>query len=713
MPRSRPRLLGGIMKIATKAFDEAEKKAEELAEKLTVPELCSMLLHSSPAIDRVGIPAYNWWNEGLHGSARSGTATVFPQAIGLAAAFDVSLMRRIGDIVSTEQRAKYNTFSSLGDRGIYKGLTVWAPNINIFRDPRWGRGQETYGEDPYLTSRLAVAFISGLQGDDPHRLKTAACIKHFVAHSGPEAERHHFNSIVSPKDMEETYLPAFEIAVKEAGVNGVMGAYSEINGEPCCCTHLIEEKLRKEWGFRGIFISDCWAIRDFHEQHHYTSSPEESAAVAVKSGCDLNCGCTYSYLEKALSKKLIARKDLEKAVTRVLTTRMLTGLDGYDPYAGIGFDEICTESNHAASLEASRKSLVLLKNAELLPLNRKELKTIVIIGPNADSRKALWGNYHGTSMCYTTVLEGFQKLLKDSTRIFYSEGSALVADKVERLGEKDDRISEAVSVTSSSEVVVLCLGLDESVEGEMHDDGNGGIAGDRKNLCLPPPQKRLLEAVAKTGKPIILVLFSGGGIDPEIENLPSVKAVIQAWYPGECGGEAIAELILGVINPSGKLPITFYKGNAVLPDFSSYSMENRTYRYYKGQPLYPFGHGLSYTRYRYSNLSFDESDNTVSFSLSNTGEIDGEEISFVWCSTASEDAPLKPRLCGFIRSYVRAGEKQTVKVKLDERLSTLVDDSGKRYMRHGEWQLFVAGSQIDEYSLSLSGSDVLSLEINI
>ena len=699
--------------ISPKAFDEAVSKAREIVSRMTASEMCSQLLHSSPAIPRLGIAEYNWWNEGLHGAARSGTATVFPQAIGLAAAFDVPLMRSIGDIVSTEQRAKYNTLSKLGDRGIYKGLTVWSPNINIFRDPRWGRGQETYGEDPYLTSRLAVAFIKGLQGDDENHLKTAACVKHFVAHSGPEAERHHFNSVVSEKDMEETYLPAFEDSIKEGDVNGVMGAYSEINGEPCCGTHMIEDKLRTEWGFRGIFISDCWAIRDFHEQHHYTQSPEESAAVALKAGCDINCGCTYRSLEKALSKNLITKDDLREAVVRAYTTRVLLGMAGDDAYSDISFDSICTPEHLAKSAEASRKSLVLLKNDGLLPLRKDSLKSLAIIGPNADSRRALWGNYHGTSMCYQTVLEGFRKLIGDECRIYYAEGSALEKDRVERLGEGGDRIAEAVAAASSSDAVVLCLGLDESIEGEMHDDGNGGIAGDRKDLGLLKVQRRLLEAVAGCGKPVILVLFSGGGIDPEIESLPSVKAVIQAWYPGEYGGMAIAEAVMGVINPSGKLPITFYRNSATLPDYSSYSMENRTYRYYKDKPLYPFGHGLSYTSYSYSNLSFDAENRKVSFVLSNEGPMDGEEVSFVWCSTDSEDAPSNPWLCGFVRSFVAAGERKTVTVDLDKRLGTLVDHKGVRYVRSGKWRIYVSGSQIDDYSLSLSGSNVLAAEIDI
>ena len=710
MPRGLLGSYGGTMDhISPEAFEEAERKGKEIAEQMNADELMSQLLHSSPAVRRLGISKYNWWNEGLHGAARSGTATVFPQAIGLAAAFDSGMMERIGDAVSTEQRAKYNTLSRLGDRGIYKGLTVWSPNINIFRDPRWGRGQETYGEDPYLASVLAVAFIRGLQGTDPHRLKTAACVKHFVAHSGPEPERHHFNASVSPRDMEETYLPAFEAAVREGHVNGVMGAYSEINGEPCCCTHLIEDLIRRKWGFRGIFISDCWAIRDFHEQHHYTSSPEESAAAALKVGCDLNCGCTYSYLGKALSKGLISKDDLRRSAGRLFTTRTLLGEFGEAPYSSIGFEEIASERHRLLSEEASEKSLVLLRNDGLLPLDRNTGR-IAVIGPNADSRIALWGNYHGTSMRYTTVLEGMRELAGKDTRIFYAEGSALTADHVERLGEKDDRIAEAVAAAEASDAAVLCLGYNESIEGEMHDDGNGGIAGDRKDLRLPPPQRRLLQRVAETGCPIVLVLFSGGGIDPEIEGMPSVRAVIQAWYPGEAGGKAVAELIFGLINPSGRLPVTFCRADSQLPDYASYSMKGRTYRFMEEKPLYPFAFGLSYTSFRYSDPSFDKERRTFSFTLRNTGDMDGEEVSFVWCSLPDDkDSTPNPRLAGFARTMLRAGEEKRVDIILDERFQTLVGDDGSRTVRHGRWELSAAGSQCDEYSLSLTGGNAAAI----
>lgn len=698
--------------IEKEAKERAREKAGQIVSQMTLREMMSQLLHNSPAIKRLGIPEYNWWNEGLHGAARSGTATVFPQAIALAATFSTTLLHEVGEIVSDEQRAKYEAFSSKGDRGIYKGLTIWSPNVNIFRDPRWGRGQETYGEDPYLTSSLAVSFIKGIQGDDGSHLKCAATVKHFAAHSGPEAERHHFNSVVSEKDLEETYLPAFKAAVQKAGVDGVMGAYSMLNGEPSCATGLIDSLLRKKWGFDGIFVSDCWAIRDFHEQHHYTSKPEESAALAVKRGCDLNCGCTYSYLEKAYSKGLISREEIKRAAVRLFTTRVLLGEFGDNIYS-VPYSAVASPEHYRASLEASRRSVVLLSNDGFLPLSPDSISSIAVIGPNADSRAVLWGNYHGTSASYTTVLEGVKNVLGESVRVYFSEGSGLVKDHVERLGENDDRLSEAASAAELADVVLLCLGLDETVEGEMHDDGNGGIAGDRNDVRLPRPQRKLLERVAESGKPIVLVLFSGGGIDPEIKHMENVRAVIQGWYPGEAGGQAIAEIIFGLVNPSGKLPITFYRSADTLPDYADYSLKGRTYRYMTERPLYPFAHGLSYTSYSYRSICYDEKANEARLIVANTGSMDGEEVSFVWCSIDSDDAPPNPRLCGFARTAIASGEEREVRIRLDDDVFTLVDKSGSRYRKSGVWKLSCGGSQCDVYSLSLSGSNVLYLEVEI
>jgi len=697
-------------------FPSPEERAKHLVSKMTLKEMFSQLLYDSPAIPRLSIPAYNWWNEGLHGAARSGTATVFPQAIGLAAMFDVQATKEIAGIVATEQRAKYNAFSQKGDRGIYKGLTVWAPNINIFRDPRWGRGQETYGEDPFLASRLGVAFIEGLQGENADVLKTASCVKHFVAHSGPEPERHHFNAMVSAKDLTETYLPAFKACVKEAGVDGVMGAYSLINGEPCCGTHLIQSLLRNGWGFKGMFVSDCWAIRDFHEQHKITRTAEESAALALNSGCDLNCGCTYLALEKAYQKGLVTREAVTQACVRVMTTRFRLGLfDKEGPYSDIPFSVVASEPHASAALDAARKSLVLLKNDDtFLPLDTGKIASIAVIGPNADSRQALWGNYHGTSQRYTTVLEGIRRLAPDTVRVYYSEGCSVMKDRVERLGEPNDRLSEAATAAGFSDVVVLCLGLNEIVEGEMHDDGNGGIAGDKKDLRLPACQRELLAAVAGTGKPIVLLLLSGGAMDPEIETYPNVRAFIQCWYPGESGGQAIAETLFGMNNPSGKLPVTFYRADTVLPDFSDYSMRGRTYRYFEGTPLYPFGFGLSYSRFQYSSLTIEYESECVRAvcRLKNTSDRDGDEVTFVWGRTEHPDAPANPALFGFTRTFLRAGEERTVDIPIPWESFTIVDTSGTRRPVPGIWNIRLGGHQGDPRSESLAGTGVLALDID-
>lgn len=678
--------------------EKSRKKAEELVSKMTVKELTGSLLYDAPAIRRLNIPAYNWWNEGLHGAARSGTATVFPQAIGLAAMFDVPFMKEIGTIVSTEQRAKYNAYSSHGDRGIYKGLTVWSPNINIFRDPRWGRGQETYGEDPYLTSECGTAFVMGLQGNGSV-LRTAATIKHFAAHSGPEPERHHFNAVVGKKDLEETYFPAFRRIIRDAEVDGVMGAYSCLNGEPCCATSLMEDLIRKEWGFDGIFISDCWALRDIHEQHHVTSSPEESAALALKSGCSINCGCTYNYLEKALSKGLITKEDIRKAAVRAYTTLFELGLfDGGCEYDNIDLSVIESEKHRNASLKASLNSLVLLENRDgFLPLKSTDIK-VAVIGPNSDSRIALWGNYHGTSSRYVTVLEGIRHYVKEGN-VFYSEGSLIEKDNVERLAARNDRAEEAVAMAEISDVVVLCLGLDEKVEGEMHDDGNGGVAGDKDSLRLPPCQRLLLDKLDRVGKPIILILMSGGALNPEIDDKKNVKALVQAWYPGEYGGEAIARTIFGLSNPSGKLPVTFYRSIDNLPDYSNYSMKGRTYRYFTGEVLYPFGHGLSYTTYEYSNAEYE--DGYVSVDVENTGNVPGDEISFVFAHTDSPDSPPNSSLIGFTRSHLETGEKKRLRINLSSESFTLVDDDGLRYEKKGQWNLTVGGRQNSDISLEI------------
>ncbi len=688
-----------------------KERATVLVSQMTVEEMIDQLRFDAPPIPRLGIPAYNWWNEGLHGAARSGTATVFPQAIGLAATFDSDLIRNIADAIATEQRGKYNTFSSMNDRGIYKGLTVWSPNINIFRDPRWGRGQETFGEDPYLTGILGVAFVKGLQDEGPY-LKTASCIKHLAAHSGPEPLRHSFNAVVSSKDLHETYLPAFERCVKEGKVNGVMGAYSALNGEPCCGSpSLMQDILREKWKFGGMYISDCWAVKDFHLGHKVTDNEEESASLALNSGCDLNCGSMYRHLYEAYTKGLVSEDRIKEACIRNMTTRFDLGLFEDDcPYDDISLLDVDSLEHSALSLEASRRSLVLLKNEDFLPLDKEQIKVIGIIGPNGNSREALLGNYHGTSSNLTTVLEGVKEILPADIRVLYSEGSALNKDRVERLGEKDDRLSEAIAVTDLSDVVVLCLGLDETLEGEMHDDGNGGWAGDKENLRLPACQRRLLKAVSRRNTPVIVVLLSGGPLDPEIESFDQVKALIQAWYPGEFGGKAIAELLFGHFSPSGKLPITFYSRKNQLPDFTDYSMAGRTYRYIHEDPLYPFGYGLSYTDFAYKDLNVElqeEGEVYISFRISNIGSINASETIQVYCWMDHSDFPHHPVLCGIKRVFLLSGEEKEVSLTIEKEAFTCVDSQGVRSFRQGWWNIYVGGNQPDSYSENLTGSKVM------
>lgn len=465
--------------------ETARKRAKELVGKMTLEEKASQLKFDAPAIPRLGVPAYNWWNEGLHGVARAGVATVFPQAIGTAAAFDTDLTEKIGDVIATEGRAKYNAYAAEGDRDIYKGLTFWSPNVNIFRDPRWGRGHETYGEDPYLTGELGAAFVDGLQGDGEY-LKAAGCAKHFAVHSGPEALRHKFDAKASKKDMRETYLPAFEKLVKRAKVEAVMGAYNRTNGEPCCGSKtLMEDILRGEWNFEGHYVSDCWAIRDFHTNHMVTDTAEESAAMALKAGCDVNCGNTYLHIMKAYEQGLVSEEDITLAAERLFTTRFLLGLFDETEYDKIGYDKLECREHLALADRAAAESVVLLKNDGILPLKKENLKAIGVIGPNANSRAALIGNYHGTSSRYITVLEGIQDAVGENIRVYYSEGCHLFKDRVESLGLRQDRISEAVAVAKNSDVVILCLGLDETLEGEEGDTGNSYASGDKVDLLLP------------------------------------------------------------------------------------------------------------------------------------------------------------------------------------------------------------------------------------
>ncbi|EKQ57833.1 MULTISPECIES: glycoside hydrolase family 3 C-terminal domain-containing protein [unclassified Clostridium] len=695
----------------------AVNAAKELVSKMTLQERAEQLTYQSPAIKHLNVPEYNWWNEGLHGVARAGTATVFPQAIGLAAIFDEEFLGEIADIISTEGRAKYNEYSKKDDRGIYKGLTYWSPNVNIFRDPRWGRGHETYGEDPYLTSRLGVAFIKGLQGEGKY-LKLAACAKHFAVHSGPEGLRHEFNAVVEKKDLYETYLPAFEACVKEANVESVMGAYNRTNGEPCCGSKtLLKDILRGKWGFKGHVVSDCWALADFHLHHMITSTATESVALAIENGCDLNCGNMYLNLLLAYKEGLVTEEQITTAAERLMTTRFKLGMFDEDcEYNRIPYEvNDCKEHNEIA-LIASRKSMVLLKNDGTLPLDKSSLKSIAVIGPNANSEIMLKGNYSGTASKYTTILEGIHNAVGDNIRVYYSEGCHLFKDKVEDLAGPDDRLSEAISVAERSDVVILCLGLDSTIEGEQGDAGNSYGAGDKESLNLPGRQQNLLEKVLEVGKPVIVVLGAGSALTFNGAE-EKCAAILNAWYPGSHGGTAVADILFGKCSPSGKLPVTFYKDTANLPEFTDYSMKGRTYRYLEHESLYPFGYGLTYSKVELSNLQvpfvkadFESFD--ISIDIRNTGNYGIEEV--VQCyvkDLKSKYAVLNHSLAGFKRVSLKKGESKTVTIELSKRSFEAVNNDGERLLDSKSFKLFVGISQPDKRSFELTS--VAPLEINV
>ncbi|MGN1415424.1 MAG: glycoside hydrolase family 3 C-terminal domain-containing protein, partial [Oscillospiraceae bacterium] len=605
---------------------------------------------------------------GIHGLARSGTATVFPQTIGLAAMFDRELVRMVGDVTSSEARAKYNAYQQFGDTDIYKGLTLWAPNINIFRDPRWGRGHETYGEDPYLTSELGCAFVRGIQGEGEY-LKAAACVKHFAVHSGPESLRHEFDAEVSPKDMEETYLPAFEATVK-AGAEGVMGAYNRVNGEPACASGYLMNKL-SEWGFDGYFVSDCWAIRDFHEHHGVTANSVESAAMAIKAGCDLNCGCTYAYLLAALDEGLITEKEIRTACVHLMRTRLRLGLfEEHTELDDTDYLSVSCPEHKALALKCAERSMVLLENNGILPLEEEKLRTIAVIGPNAESRAALEGNYCGTADRYVTFLEGIEDRFKG--RVIYAEGCHLYKDRMSGLAQAGDRYAEAMAAAAAADISILCLGLDPTIEGEEGDTGNEFSSGDKADLRLPESQRILIEKIKSIGKPFIVVCAAGSSVNIECEP----DGYIHAFYPGSEGGAALAEILFGDVSPSGKLPITFYETAEKLPPFTDYSMNDRTYRYAEDNVLYPFGYGLTYADIVCTGLEYRG--NTAFVTVENKGNRSSEDVIQLYIRDYSEHAVPNVSLCGFMRISLEAGERKVYELPVEDRAFTAVNEKGER-----------------------------------
>ena len=691
---------------------EYRKRAKELVAQMTLEEKVGQTLYQAPAIPRLGIKAYNWWNEALHGVARAGTATVFPQAIGMAATFDDDLLEQVGDAVSTEARAKFNMQQKADDTDIYKGLTFWAPNVNIFRDPRWGRGHETFGEDPYLTSRLGVRYVMGLQGHDEDYLKAAACAKHFAVHSGPESVRHEFNAEVSEQDLRETYLPAFKACVQEGKVEAVMGAYNRTNGAPCCGnSYLLQDILRKEWGFEGHVTSDCWAIKDFHEGHLVTSTPVESVSMAMNNGCDLNCGNLFHFLTQAVENGMVDEKRLDEAVENLFMARMKLGvLDKKEenPFDKIPYTVVDSEEMRKLNREVARRSVVLLKNENhILPLDKKKLHTIGVIGPNADSRKALVGNYEGTSSRYITVLEGIEDYVGENVRVLYSEGCHLYRDRTSNLAMEHDRDSEVRAVCEASDVVIAVVGLDATLEGEEGDTGNEYGSGDKPNLNLPGLQPDIIRIAKESGKPVIVVLLAGSAMALSWED-EHVDAILDGFYPGAQGGAAIAEILFGGANPEGKLPITFYQTTEELPEFTDYAMKGRTYRYMENEALYPFGYGLSYTTYAYGNLEcvkpFDAQDGiTLQVTVTNTGDREGTETLQVYVKAKREGTP-NPQLKYVKKITLKPGESVTEEIHLSPEAFMLYDEKGNFTLEKGAYDIFVGGCQPDARSAALTGN---------
>jgi len=693
-----------------------EEKARELVSKMTLHEKCSQMLFRSPAIPRLGIAAYNWWNEALHGVARAGVATIFPQAVTMAGSFDEDMMEQVGDAIATEGRAKYNMQQKYGDSDIYKGLTFWAPNVNIFRDPRWGRGHETYGEDPYLTTRMGVRFIEGLQGHDENHLKAAACAKHFAVHSGPEDMRHYFNAKATKQDMYETYLPAFEACVKEAKVEAVMGAYNRTNGEPCCGSKtLLKDILRRDWGFQGHVTSDCWAIKDFYEGHKVVDGPLEAAAMSVNNGCDLNCGNLFSYVEQAVQDGLVSEEAVDEAVIHLFTTRYKLGImedSGETVFDTIPYTEVDSDKMQELNLKVALKSMVLLKNDGILPLKKDSLKTIGVIGPNANNRRALVGNYEGTASRYVTVLEGIQDYLKNEVRVLYSEGCHLYKDRVESLSMGNDRISEVKGVCEASDVVVCCLGLDSGLEGEEGDEGNQYASGDKSSLNLPGIQQQVLETAIASKKPIILVLLSGSALEIGYAK-EHAAAILYGGYSGGQGGAAIARILFGENSPEGKLPITFYKTTEELPAFTDYSMKGRTYRYMENEALYPFGYGLSYTSFELSHIQLTNTSDggaDINAVIKNVGDREGAEVVQVYVKVNEEGTP-NAQLKAFKKISLASGQEKSVSLHLTKEAFELIDEEGKPVDKKEHCTVFIGTCQPDSVSRKLTKTEPTEIRL--
>lgn len=688
-------------------------RADDLIRRMSLAEKVAQLQNAAPAIARLGLPSYDYWNEALHGVANNGIATVFPEPIGAASSWDPALFRREGTVIGVEGRAKHNDYVTThnGDSKWWDGLTFWTPNINIFRDPRWGRGQETYGEDPYLTSEIGIDFVKGIQGDDPNYMLAMACAKHYAVHSGPERERHRFDAQASERDLYETYLPQFERVVREGKVAGVMSSYNAINGAPASAnTFLLNDLLRKRWGFDGYVVSDCGAIGDIWQQHHYVNTPEEAAAAAVKAGCNLCCGGDYNALVRAVQQVLVTEKEVDAALYHTLWTRFRLGMfDPADkvPYSKYTLKDNDTPANRQVALDLARQSLVLLKNDGILPLDRSKFKRIAVIGPNGDSKSMLQGNYHGSASRPISILDGIKQLAGPNTEVTFALGSPITTKPGTAPWSGQDNTTnrpasdlsaEALRNAAGADVIIYVGGITPAQEGEGFD---------RDSIELPDVQEELVQALQATGKPMVMVNCSGSAIALpwEAEHLP---AILQAWYPGEAGGQAVAEVLFGEVNPSGHLPVTFYHGTTDLPAFTDYSMTNRTYRYFNGKPLYAFGHGLSYTTFEFKGGKLGSKKITprgtakITFSLSNTGQRDGDEVAQIYYRHVdSKVSQPKLSLCGFSRVSVKSGKTTQVTIEIPAERLRYWDPAKKYYVvEPGDYELLV-GAASDDIRLKL------------
>ncbi len=700
---------------SSKTIRSFEKIADSLISLLTIEQKASQMLSTSRSIPEHGIEMYNWWNEGLHGVARSAKATVFPQAIAMGATFDPELIRKTADAISTEARAMYNIFNTKGMRTEYTGLTFWSPNINIFRDPRWGRGHETYGEDPYLTGEIGKAFVLGLQGNHHKYLKVAAGAKHFAVHSGPEANRHSFNAKVTPQDLNQTYLPAFKKLV-EANVEIVMCAYNRLNDEPCCGNELLLNNiLRDDWGFTGHVVSDCGAINDIKSNHNFTISDEQSVAYAIRGGVDLNCGSLYNVIPKTIDQGLLSEKDLDKSLKRLFMTRLKLGVlknVSDNPYDSLGKKDINNKYHIDLARNLASKSIVLLKNEnDILPLS-KNLNRLFITGPNAANINTLLANYNGLSPNIVTPLEGIINKVSNGTIVRFNQG----VDLVNNSGLKE----WSPSLAGSSDVTIAVMGISAMIEGEQGDAISSDFNGDRNTISLPKHQINYIKSLRKISgdKPIILIIKAGSAIDlSEVSNY--VDAIIYAWYLGEQGGNAIADIIFGDVNPSGKLPITIPKALSDLPEYNDYNMDNRTYRFYRNKPMYPFGYGLSYSKFIYSNLKIDKkkikkgTTIKLNFDIQNISNISGEEVIQVYVKykNAFYRTP-NSSLIFFQKINLVAGEKKNIEVIINEDMMASIDEKGNKQIESGEFKLFVGGSSPGQRSNEL-GSSVKEIIFNV